>query len=182
MRSPTPHGPGPLQCSAKSKQTGVRCKQPVVRGRTVCHYHGGATPVGAAHPSYTGAGRSKYLPVAMAERYRAAKADPELLALRKDLALLEVRLASLLERMDPADVDAGTWVEIRALLQERLKIVEAEHRRLATTHQLITIERALMVMQEIATIIARHVVDKDALRAINAEFARLVSVPEGPKA
>ena len=113
----------------------------------------------------------------MAERFAVATSDPELLALRQDLAVLDVRLATLLTRITdsgPADVDATTWVEIRALLQERLRIVEAEHKRLAATHQFITIERALMVMQEIATIIARHVVDRDALRAINAEFARLV--------
>ena len=34
----------PEQCSAKSKQTGKRCKQKAVPGAVVCHYHGGAAP------------------------------------------------------------------------------------------------------------------------------------------
>lgn len=181
MHNAQPHA---RRCTAKSKRSGGRCKNPPVRGRTVCRMHGGASPVGAASPQYKGAGRFKYLPVAMAERYRAAKADPELLALRKDLALLEVRLSTLLERVTetgPADVDAATWAEIRELVQERLRIVEAEYRRLAATHQLVPLARALMVMQEIATVIARHVTDKATLSAINAEFARLVSI-EGPTA
>lgn len=42
-----PMGPGhPMtaQCSAHSKQTGARCKQPAIKGGTVCRYHGGAAP------------------------------------------------------------------------------------------------------------------------------------------
>lgn len=37
-----------------------------------------------------------------------------------------------------------------------------------------------MVMHEVATVIARHVTDRDALRAINAEFARRVSSEGAP--
>lgn len=33
-----------LQCSAHSKQTGERCRQPRVPGAAVCHYHGAASP------------------------------------------------------------------------------------------------------------------------------------------
>lgn len=31
-------------CKAKSKQSGLRCKNYSVRGRDVCHIHGGKTP------------------------------------------------------------------------------------------------------------------------------------------
>ncbi|MCK6553411.1 hypothetical protein L6Q96_02325 [Candidatus Binatia bacterium] len=118
MDGANPHGPSPAtRCTARSKQTGDRCEQRVVPGRSVCHYHGGKTPVGTALPQYKGAGRSRHLPVAMVERYRAAASDPELLALRKDLALIEVRLTSLLEKLtDSGPGDAATWADIRALL------------------------------------------------------------------
>ncbi len=33
-----------LRCSAKSKQTGERCKQFAIRGGTVCRFHGGRAP------------------------------------------------------------------------------------------------------------------------------------------
>jgi hypothetical protein len=32
------------QCSAKSKQSGQRCKRPAIEGGTVCYIHGGAAP------------------------------------------------------------------------------------------------------------------------------------------
>ncbi len=35
---------GAQQCRATSKQSGQRCRQKVVPGATVCHYHGGAAP------------------------------------------------------------------------------------------------------------------------------------------
>lgn len=182
MDDSNPHGR--RQCTARAKQTGERCRKAPVTGRTVCRSHGGATPVGAALPQYKGAGRSKYLPVAMAARYRAAQADSELLALRKDLALLEVRLATLLERLPEtgqATSDAATWAEIRELLQERLRIVEAEHKRLVDAQQMVPVEQALVFVQELAAIIRRHVSEKAVLTAITAEFARLVTI-DGPKA
>jgi hypothetical protein len=33
-----------LKCSAKSKQSGQRCKQPAIPGGKVCRFHGGAAP------------------------------------------------------------------------------------------------------------------------------------------
>jgi len=36
------------QCTARSKQTGERCKQRPVKGGTVCRFHGGAAPQVAA--------------------------------------------------------------------------------------------------------------------------------------
>lgn len=45
MGAPDPMGrPVPQRCTAKSKQTGQQCKQRVVPGAVVCHYHGGAAP------------------------------------------------------------------------------------------------------------------------------------------
>lgn len=32
------------QCTARSKQSGVRCKKPPILGGTVCRMHGGAAP------------------------------------------------------------------------------------------------------------------------------------------
>jgi len=36
--------PKAQRCHARSKTTGQQCKQAVVPGATVCHYHGGAAP------------------------------------------------------------------------------------------------------------------------------------------
>jgi hypothetical protein len=32
------------QCTAKSKQKGVQCRQPAIRGGNVCRVHGGSAP------------------------------------------------------------------------------------------------------------------------------------------
>ena len=39
-----PHPKGAQRCHARSKTTGQQCRQAVVPGATVCHYHGGAAP------------------------------------------------------------------------------------------------------------------------------------------
>lgn len=44
-----PHGAP--KCGAKTRQ-GHPCRQPVVPGRSRCHYHGGASPRGKDHPRY----------------------------------------------------------------------------------------------------------------------------------
>ncbi len=42
------------RCTAKSKQTGERCKGPAVKGWTVCRFHGarGGHGPGKANPAY----------------------------------------------------------------------------------------------------------------------------------
>ena len=43
-----------LRCHAKSKRSGLQCKGPAVRGKSVCRMHGaaGGAPKGAAHGMY----------------------------------------------------------------------------------------------------------------------------------
>lgn len=91
------------QCSAKSKQTGERCKRYVSVGRNVCYYHGGATPRGFALPQTKTGKRSKDLPTRLLATYEQSLDDPELLELRDDLALLETRLRDLLGRVDTGE-------------------------------------------------------------------------------
>jgi len=48
------------RCTAKSKRTGLPCRNPAVRGWSVCRMHGargGAKP-GKAHPNYVHGARS----------------------------------------------------------------------------------------------------------------------------
>lgn len=39
-----PEHPKGSQCTARSKTSGQRCRQPAIPGAVVCHYHGGAAP------------------------------------------------------------------------------------------------------------------------------------------
>lgn len=97
-------------CGAKTR-SGAPCTQrPMANGR--CRQHGGKTPHGMALPQTTHGRYSKYLPQRLHERYNASLNDPELLALREDIALLESRLTDLIQRVDSGEAGA-LWRELR---------------------------------------------------------------------
>lgn len=68
-------------------------------GQSVCYHHGGRTPTGVASPQFRHGRYSKVLPERLAGRYEQALADPEILALRDEIALLDARKAELLGRV-----------------------------------------------------------------------------------
>lgn len=80
-----------------------------MRGMSVCYMHGGvSTNFGAGSPTYKHGRYSKVLPERLAARYDAARANPDLLSLRDDLATCESRLAELFARLDSGESGA-TW-------------------------------------------------------------------------
>lgn len=111
------------QCSATSKRSGERCKRAVTPGRNVCHYHGGASPIGVGSASFQSGRYSKALPAKLAERYEAALRDPELLSLRDEIALNDARIAELVGRLNTGesgerwDALAVQFGAVRALAQ-----------------------------------------------------------------
>ena len=92
-----------MQCTAKSKRTGKQCKGWSVPGRTVCYQHGGATPRGMALPQTKTGRYSRDLPTRLAARYQESLSDPDLLALREEIALIDARLGDLLKRVDSGE-------------------------------------------------------------------------------
>jgi hypothetical protein len=77
-----------------------------------CRHHGGLTPRGFALPQ-TKTGRwSKDLPTRLASRYAAALADGDLLALRDEVGILDMRLGELLSRVDSGEA-GGLWRSLR---------------------------------------------------------------------
>lgn len=96
-----------MQCKAKSKQSGERCKNKVVDGFEVCRIHGGKTPRGYALPQTTHARYSK-LPAALLQAYEQAQADNELLNIRQDIALTDTMLNNALPRLDTRE-SAKAW-------------------------------------------------------------------------
>jgi hypothetical protein len=68
-----------------------------------CSKHGGKSLAGIASPTFKHGRHSRYIPARLQDRYAASIADPELLALREDIALLDARLSELLERVDTGE-------------------------------------------------------------------------------
>lgn len=117
-----------MQCTAKSKQSGERCKRHAVPGRNVCAMHGGKTLVGAASPRFKTGRYSKYLPTRLAARYEEAANDPDLLAMREDIALIDSRLADILARVDTGE-SGSLWRQARdefAVLDAAIKEGDAK--------------------------------------------------------
>jgi hypothetical protein len=117
------------QCTAHSQQSGERCEKDAVAGFTVCEMHGGKTPVGADSPHFKHGRWSKHLPKRMVERSEEARRDPELTALTDEIALIDARIADMLERVDTGE-SGEVWASALACVEE---IREIELRSKAST-------------------------------------------------
>ena len=73
-----------------------------------------------ASPRYKDGSRSKYLPANMAKDYQRALQDPELLGLRRDIALSESRLLDVLKRVNAGE-SGRLWKMLQAAYNAMLK-------------------------------------------------------------
>ena len=101
-----------MQCTARSKQSGERCKKDAVQGFTVCHIHGGKTPVGIASTAFKHGRLSKHLPSELLEAYQDSQDDPELLSVRQEIMLMDALLVANLKKLDSNESGAA-WSAIR---------------------------------------------------------------------
>jgi hypothetical protein len=184
-----------------------------------CRMHGGTSLAGVASPTLTTGRYSKYLPERLLERYQDAAQDADLLAMRQELALLDARLADVLQRVDTGEsgalwknvqdafrdferernserefvawmrlastiqdgmADYAAWQEVGRLIDQRQRLAESERKRLVDMRQMITAERAMVLLAAITDTIRRHVSDRSTLAAISADLARLAAVESGP--
>jgi hypothetical protein len=98
-------------CGAK-KKSGGRCGVTNVFPNGRCYHHGGPTPSGIAHPAFKTGRYSQHLPSALADRYQESLRDPELLDLRHEVALLDVRITEVLARLETGETSAR-WQRAR---------------------------------------------------------------------
>lgn len=104
------------------KADGERCRQPVRPGWSVCKFHGaGSSDAPGGRPPETGR-YSDHLPTRYFQDYQSYLADPNLLSMRNEMALLDVRIGELLERLETAD-SAQAWNRVaivNAMLEKML--------------------------------------------------------------
>jgi len=209
------------QCTAKSKRSQEQCKRGATAGNTKCHIHGGKSYIGPASGTYKTGRYSKLLPARLAARYNEAQADPDLLVLRDEVALLDARLGDVLgnvntgesesiwkalqrknaelrtaikvkdnprvnqtvkelsELIDDGASEIEAWGEVYNLLDQRRRLVESERKRLVEMQQMISAERAMVLLSVILDTIQRHVTDRSILAAISADFGKLTMVDAG---
>lgn len=208
------------RCTAKNRR-GEQCRHAAINGTSKCRFHGGASLVGIASPSFKTGRYSKHLPTRLAARYGEALADPDLLHLRDEVGLIGTRIGELVERIDSGEsaqrwkalqaaytdlqdatrsgdkpafvaamaslghaIEAGgqdyqTWREIVELAEARRKLAESERKRLVEMQQMISSERAMILLAAITDVVRRNVSDPSTLAAISADLRQLTVIDAG---
>lgn len=112
----SPNEPHRKTCGAKNRKGG-RCGSPPVPGRTRCRLHGGASLQGAAAGQFKHGRYSRHMPKAMLERLREASSDPELLSLRQEIAVLDVRTGEIIASLSGAESSTAWMKRLRETWQ-----------------------------------------------------------------
>lgn len=113
-----------MQCTATSKRSGQQCRNAAVRGQRVCRMHGAHSRKGAASGRFVDGRYSKALPERLAARYAAAEADPELLNLRSEIALVESLITDALVTLDSGGAFT-VFADLRRDWQQLLRLQAA---------------------------------------------------------
>jgi hypothetical protein len=166
-----------IRCSAYARSSGQQCRQAVVPGRNVCHYHGGKTPRGIDAPNYRGRGYSKDIPTRLADRFKQALDDPQLLELSGEVALVDSRLGELLASLpdNPAATDRKVWGELRAMIEQRRRLVETERRREETLQANMTARQAMAFVAALQVAVAEVVTEPEQRRRLAERFRMLLT-------
>lgn len=69
----------------------------------------------------------------------------------------------------------NAWEQVGAMVERRMKLVEAEQKRLVNMKNMITAEQALALIEQIKGVLKRTVHDPVTLSAITSELAALTS-------
>lgn len=113
------------RCNAH-REDGTYCKaRPMPNGS--CHRHGGHLTErnsGVKHPLLRTGRVSKHLPVRIQDRHEEMLKDEELLSLNQEIALIDVRIAEVLESLDTEDGTA-MWRRLRVMTSAYKRHVDA---------------------------------------------------------
>jgi hypothetical protein len=189
-------------CGAR-RRDGGRCRQPGMSPSGRCRLHGGKSPRGLASP-LTKTGRySRDLPTRVAARYESALADPELLSVRDDIALLQGSIQEVMSEIREAesrpDFDAilgsveeiagnwrtWEWTQMDAAMEKLRSLIAgrvSQRQAMREIRELIK-EKASLVSQENKILADREqmiTVEQFlmAMRAMGAAVRRLVDDPK----
>ena len=97
----------------------------------------------------------------------------------KDFAAVARLLSELGALIRHGHSDYAAWADVRTLVDQRRRLVEAERKRLTEMQQLITAEQAMMLVTRLSSAVRRHVDDPRVLAAISAELGGVVGSDAG---
>jgi hypothetical protein len=106
-------------------------------------------------------------------------ADLEAFLEEEDMEGMEQGVRRLKEIVRRARDDAEAWNQIYPLVEQRRKLVESEGKRRKDMQDMITSEKAMLLVTSLVETVRRHVHDRDTLAAISADLARLLEHDAG---
>jgi len=92
---------------------------------------------------------------------------------RGDAAGIATAVQGLDRVLDKGATDALAWKDVLATVEQRRKIVQTEHEHQDREEQMITLERALLLVGSLQNAVMTHVRDTRTQQAISAEFLRI---------
>lgn len=144
-----------------------------------CRNHGGASLVGPASPSFKHGRYSVLLKdiKGIGEHYTRALADPDLLNLADNIALVDARLTQLLEQVARGgrghSIDR-LWPQIEELIENRRKLVDTEAKRLKDLHAMLSVDRVLLIIRYLQDVVRQCVKDPHEQSAVFVELRKLM--------
>lgn len=110
---------GIQRCGARKRSNGEICS---MSGRHLfdngrCRFHGGATPNGADLPQFKTGVYSEALEPKLRDKYQVLLDADSLTDLREDIALVSVRIMSLLETLDNGEL-TRVWTDLSRLVTQ----------------------------------------------------------------
>ena len=114
-------------------------------------------------------------------RLQEAYGDLERAQAQWDTGAMATALNAIGDTIKQGSADYVAWEEIGRLLDQRRRLVESERKRQVEMHQMITAERAMILLAAVVQVIKEHVRDRDVLAAISTDIRALVAAgPGGP--
>ncbi|MBL8179983.1 MAG: hypothetical protein JNL64_00045 [Blastocatellia bacterium] len=113
-------------CGAKLRKKDAYCRNKAILVNGRCRNHGGLTPKGIASPHYKHGRYSRHLPTHVRDRYYESLNDPELTALRDDLALIDIHISEVLMEMHSPAADVDTKLFRDKIELCRLELLESD--------------------------------------------------------
>lgn len=175
-------------CGAKTKRRNADgspklCQQIGTGAGGRCKLHGGASLTGAASGTFKDGRRSKYLVGAALDRFRDAMGDKRLMQIRQDVALVEVLITGLTQRLPKKGLQSADLERrILAAVDRRRALIAEEARRLVQLQQMVTLAQFMATMRAVAELIREYVTDDKARRDIQQRLQSMLLNQPQPEA
>lgn len=168
-------------CGAKTRSGGT-CQKPPLRNRSRCKLHGGKAPVaGPTHPAYKhGRYSMASIPKPLREFLEQTASDPELMSLRQEIMLVQSTIAASVQALGELPKDGPAPIEqyrrISDLCLKKASLVDSESKRLEQLGQMISAERAFLMIEDVIKAIKATVEDEAVIREIGLRLQSILGV------